>query len=300
MMNFITGKIGVKVSMIVNIFILVIISVGTYVLITKQSNSLEAELLSRGQIQSVVGAKMIGQLIEEAIDNGVFTVADGFDTSYEKIGDFDPPKFHTKYDFYLDKAILALEDEFLDDQSIVFAVAVDINGYLPTHNTRYQQPITGDPVKDRVGNRTKRIFNDPVGIEAARNTTKGFLQTYKRETGETMWDVSSPIYVKGKHWGGFRIGLSLQAIDSAKSELKHTLFGIMATILVLSLSLIFIIVNHFLAPVKKLSNIANNIAGGKQLEEEITVTSKDEIGELQGALDRLRMSMVIALRRTKK
>jgi HAMP domain-containing protein len=300
MMNFITGRIGVKVSVIVNVFIFLIISVGTYVLINKQSKSLETELLSRGKIQSVVGAKMIGQIIEEAIDNGVFSVADGFDTNYEKISDFDPPKFHTKYDFYMDKAILALEDEFLDDPSIVFAVAVDVNGYLPTHNTRYQQPITGDQAKDKVGNRTKRIFNDPVGIEAARNTGKGFLQVYKRDTGETMWDVSSPIYVKGKHWGGFRIGLSLGAIDAAKTELKHTLFGIMATILVLSLSLIFIIVNHYLAPVKALSNIANNIAGGKQLDEEIKVTNTDEFGELQGALDRLRTSMVIALRRSKK
>ena len=299
MMNFFTGRIGMKVSMIVNAFILLILSVGTYVLIAKQSASLEAELLNRGRIQSIVGAKMVGQILEEAIDNGVFSVTDGFDTHYEKIGDFDPPKFHTKYDFYMDKAILALEDEFLDDQSIVFAVAVDTNGYLPTHNTRFQQPITGDPAKDKSGNRTKRIFDDPVGIKAARNTEKGLLQVYNRDTGETMWDVSSPIFVKGKHWGGFRIGLSLVAIDDAKTHLRHTVFGIMATILALSLSLIFIIVNNFLTPIKTLSNTANNIAAGKQLDEEIVKTSNDEVGELQGALDRLRTSMVIALRRKK-
>lgn len=299
MMNFFTGRIGMKVSMIVNAFILIILSVGTYVLIAKQSRSLETELLNRGRIQSIVGAKMVGQILEEAIDNGVFSVTDGFDTHYEKIGDFDPPKFHTKYDFYMDKAILALEDEFLDDQSIVYAVAVDTNGYLPTHNTRFQQPITGDQAKDKTGNRTKRIFDDPVGIKAARNADKGLLQVYQRDTGETMWDVSSPIYVKGKHWGGFRIGLSLAAIDDAKTQLRHTVFGIMATILVLSLSLIFIIVNHFLAPIKTLSNTANSIAAGKQLDEEIVTTNNDEVGELQGALDRLRMSMVIALRRKK-
>jgi methyl-accepting chemotaxis protein len=32
------------------------------------------------------------------------------------------------------------------------------------------------------------------------------LQTYKRDTGEVMHDLSAPIYVNGKHWGGFRIG----------------------------------------------------------------------------------------------
>jgi len=266
----------------------------------KQSTKLEAELFSRGQIQSIVGAKMVGQIIEEAVDNGVFSDTDAFDRKYEQFGAFDPPKFHTKYDSYMDKAILSLQDEFLLDKSIVFAVTVDVNGYLPTHNTRYQQPLTGDPVKDKVGNRTKRIFNDPVGIQAAKNTTKGLLQVYKRDTGETMWDVSSPIYVQGKHWGGFRVGLSLVAIDAAKTELKLTLFGIMATILILSLALVYIIVNHFLSPIGTLSNRANEVAGGKNLEEEILTTSEDEIGEMQSSLERLRMSMVIALRRTKK
>ncbi len=300
MVNFITKKIAVKVTVIVNIFIFLIISLGTYVLMAKQGAKLEAELLNRGKIQAIIGAKMIGQIIEEAIDNGVFSVADAFDKNYEQIGNFEPPKYHTKYDAYLDKAILSLEDEFLLDQSIVFAVTVDENGYLPTHNTRYQQPITGDAAKDLVGNRTKRIFNDPVGLKAAKNTEKGFLQVYKRDTGVTMWDVSSPIYVKGKHWGGFRIGLSLTAIDAAKNDLKITLFAIMMTILILSLVLVFVIVKYFLAPIKILTQRANNVANGQNLEEEIEVTNTDEFGEMQKSLERLRMSMVIALRRNKK
>ncbi|MFZ4539178.1 hypothetical protein [Propionivibrio sp.] len=32
------------------------------------------------------------------------------------------------------------------------------------------------------------------------------LQTYRRDTGEIMHDISAPVYVKGLHWGGFRIG----------------------------------------------------------------------------------------------
>ena len=33
------------------------------------------------------------------------------------------------------------------------------------------------------------------------------LQTYKRDTGEILHDLSVPIMVNGRHWGGFRIGL---------------------------------------------------------------------------------------------
>ncbi len=299
MFKFITGKIGVKVSLIVNFFILIVMSAGTYFLVTQQSKSLERELLNRGKIQSIVGAKMIGQIMEEAVDNGVFSVKDAFDTEYELIGNFDPPKYHTKYDFYLDKAILGLQDEFLLDSSIVFAVAVDKNGYLPTHNTRYQKPITGNPEVDKVGNRTKRVFNDPVGLKAAQNSEKGLLQVYHRDTGVTMWDVSSPIFVKGKHWGGFRIGLSLEVINEAKQKLMTTLITMMAGILFLSLVLTFISVNRSLSPLNKLTNAAINLASGKNLKEEIKVTRKDEIGKLQETLDRLRLSMIIALKRRK-
>ncbi|BCL62766.1 hypothetical protein DGMP_34590 [Desulfomarina profundi] len=297
MFNFITSRIGLKVSLKVNCIILIVMSVGTYFLISQQSQSLEQELLNRGKIQSIVGAKMIGQIIEEAIDNGVLTVKDAFDTNYEIIGDFDPPKYHTKYDFYLDKAILGLEDEFLQDSSIVFAVAVDKNGYLPTHNTRFQKPITGDREKDKIGNRTKRVFNDPVGLKAARNTTKGFLQVYHRDTGEVMWDVSSPIYVKGKHWGGFRIGLSLEAISAAQKKLMKTMVSIMGGILLLSLVLTFLTVNSSLAPLNTLTLIATDLANGENLEREISITRNDEIGRLQETLERLRMSMMIIFKR---
>ncbi|MGH8806348.1 MAG: methyl-accepting chemotaxis protein, partial [Noviherbaspirillum sp.] len=59
---------------------------------------------------------------------------------------------------------------------------------------------------DLVSNRTKRIFNDRTGARCGSNTKPFLLQTYKRDTGEVMHDLSVPIYVNGKHWGGFRIG----------------------------------------------------------------------------------------------
>jgi methyl-accepting chemotaxis protein len=41
---------------------------------------------------------------------------------------------------------------------------------------------------------------------AAVTSNLFLLQTYRRDTGELMHDISAPIYVKGRHWGGFRIG----------------------------------------------------------------------------------------------
>jgi methyl-accepting chemotaxis protein len=41
---------------------------------------------------------------------------------------------------------------------------------------------------------------------AVATSSRFLLQTYRRDTGELMHDISAPIYVKGRHWGGFRIG----------------------------------------------------------------------------------------------
>jgi len=290
------NKLGVKVAVMVNVVLLVVLALGATYIIRQQSHSLEQQLLERGSIESIVGAKLVGKILEEAIDNGVFGVNDAFDTAYVEIPGFNPPKYHTKYDFYLDKALLAMEDEFLKDESIVYAVAVDHNGYLPTHNTRYQQPISGDQQKDLVGNRTKRIFNDPVGLQAARNEQQAFRQVYNRDTGETMWDLSTPIIVKGKHWGGFRIGFSLEKTRVAQAHLQVTLLLTMAAVLVVSILSVFLVVNQSLKPLGHFTRVASELADGK-VDQKIVSKSQDEIGKLADVLERLRVSIKVAMDR---
>ena len=89
---------------------------------------------------------------------------------------------------------------------LAYAGAVDNNGYFPTHNRKFSQPLTGDYDRDLANNRTKRIFGDRTGSRCGSNTDAFLLQTYKRDTGEVMHDLSVPIRVNGRHWGGFRIG----------------------------------------------------------------------------------------------
>ncbi len=77
---------------------------------------------------------------------------------------------------------------------------------MPTHNKRFSLPLTGDYDKDFVGNRSKRVFDDPVGKQCGKHEMPFLIQTYRRDTGEIMHDISAPVYVNGRHWGGFRIG----------------------------------------------------------------------------------------------
>jgi len=279
-------KLSIKIAAILIMVMVVIMAIFTVYFVKSRSDSMEAELLSKGRIEAMTGAKMMEQLLEEQIGNNRFTVEDIFDTNYVPIPNTDPQKYTTKYDAYLDKTIREIQDEYLKDEQVVFAVLVDRNGYLPTHNSKYTLPLTGDKEKDKLGNRTKRLFNDPVGIAAAKNQQELLKQVYARDTGEKMWDISAPVYVKGKHWGGFRIGFSMDKTEKKIAELKVQIIGSMLIMLLISSVTIFVVVRRYTQPLLRLTQVARRIADGN-LDEEVPVESQDEIGTLAEAFNKM-------------
>ena len=152
-------------------------------------------------------ARQVGRLFDEAVDRGRISVDDLFDKNYAQIPNTRPPKFRTRFDALTDTLLPPLQEPLVERyREIAYAISCDTGGYVPTHNNRFCQPLTGNEEKDLLGNRTKRVFSDPVGKRCGSHEQPTLLQTYRRDTGEIMHDISAPIYVKGRHWGGFRIG----------------------------------------------------------------------------------------------
>ena len=119
----------------------------------------------------------------------------------------DPPKFNTDWDRLSDRDIQGLEEAALARSgAIVYVVLTDLNGYVPTHNTRYSQTLTGNVAVDWTGNRTKRIFNNHVEIAASRSSAPFIFQTYQRDNGEKLQDVGVPVMVRGRQFGAVRLG----------------------------------------------------------------------------------------------
>ena len=164
---------------------------------------------SHDQIRAVAqqAAAEVGKLFEDAIASGQISEAALFDRNYKPIPNTNPPKYTTAFDAFTDRVLPAVQERFLESMpQLAYAGAVDNNGYFPTHNRRFSKPLTGNYEVDLVNNRTKRIFNDATGARCGSHTKPFLLQTYKRDTGEVMHDLSVPIYVKGRHWGAFRVG----------------------------------------------------------------------------------------------
>jgi len=152
-------------------------------------------------------ATKVAKRFEKAIAEGLINESALFNFTYTPVPNSNPEKFTTSFDSFTDRVLPDIQEPILQQHSfIVYAGAVDKNGYFPTHNKKFSHPLTGDLEVDIAKSRTKRIFNDYTGARCGSNTSSFLLQTYKRDTGEVMHDLSAPIMVNGKHWGGFRIG----------------------------------------------------------------------------------------------
>ncbi|MPZ08901.1 MAG: methyl-accepting chemotaxis protein [Kiloniellaceae bacterium] len=147
---------------------------------------------------------------EKALKDGRLTQAQLFDRDYKPIPGTDPQQLMAGCTPLTDDVLPPIQEPVLAfDERVVFCASVDVNGYLPTHNLKFGQPQGSDPVWNAANCRNRRVFNDRVGLAAGQNTESFLLQTYRRDMGGgnfvMMKDVSAPIVVAGKHWGGVRL-----------------------------------------------------------------------------------------------
>ena len=57
-------------------------------------------------------------------------------------------------------------------------------------------------------------FEGVAELRGAKNTEPLLLQTFMRDTGEILCDMSMPIMVGGRLWGNVRVGMPAEALLS--------------------------------------------------------------------------------------
>jgi len=237
-------RMNVKQKMAVILSISLLLCLGSYLIIKNIFESIEQQLLDKCRIEAQIGAKSISKMMKLMISANILRENDLFDTNYVEIPGSIPKRYRTKYDEILDKNIQVYQDQYLMlDKDLVYSLIVDRNGYAPTHNTTYSQPPTNDVAFNMKYSRSKRKFDDAVGLKAAQFAGTGTIeQFYPRDTGEYIWDIASPVIVAGKHWGAFRVGVSLKRIDDLKNNMLLIIVMTIFIIVSLTLLMLFLII----------------------------------------------------------
>ena len=172
--------------------------------------------IGRGEVEELIqkaaGYRDIVQAkITEIASRGINV----FDQNYRPVPNTNPQKFAVSYNDVFDRELQPLFDKGLDlFPGSIYVLALDTNGYISTHHSKNQKPLTGNYEVDLVNSREKRHYaSSPMEIRRAKNTTPFLLQTYSRDTGEILNDLTQPIIVNGRHWGAFIMGIKPELLS---------------------------------------------------------------------------------------
>jgi len=172
-------------------------------------------LIGRGNFERIlVMARGFRDQTQAAMEEMVKRGINVMDRNYIPIPDTNPTKYHTAYDREFDKAFQqAFDDQRAAIKGAIYSLLVDYNGLVPTHHGNVSEEPTGDYEYDLIHSRQKRIFfNTPSEQRRGRNTTPFLLQTYARDTGEVVSELSLPVYIKGQLWGAYITGLNPEVL----------------------------------------------------------------------------------------
>ena len=124
----------------------------------------------------------------------------------------EPQQFMAPFTDLLDRVLPPIQEPVLaSDRRIQFCAAINVAGYLPTHNAEYSEPQRpGEVAWNAMHSRNRRVFADRSGLAAARSTRDFLIQAYNRDLGDgrliRLKEVDAPLIVSGRHWGAVRIG----------------------------------------------------------------------------------------------
>ncbi len=156
-------------------------------------------------------AESVSAMFCEAIRTGAIDIGDLFDEAYAPVTGTDPQQHTTRFVAFAERALPALQEPLLQlSSAVVFCAAVDRNGYLPVRSVNLAQTSVDCRVSGDQSSGNRRLLDDHVGLAAGRNDRRFLLQTYCRDLADghrvLMKDLSAPIRVDGRLWGGLRLG----------------------------------------------------------------------------------------------
>lgn len=160
-------------------------------------------------------ATEIVTVVDRELTTGKLTMPALFDVDYRPIAGTDPVQFETQFLRSFESILPPILERALEaDSQLVFALAIDRNGYIPVHNRKFSQPQRpGERAWNIANCRNRRIFDDRAGLLAARVIGSSLIQTYNRDMGNgtsvQMKEVDAPLRIRNQHWGGVRMAYRL-------------------------------------------------------------------------------------------
>lgn len=163
------------------------------------NDELERFISNRLELRDLIQSRM-----QVLFDAGVNL----FDTDYREVPGTKPHKFKLSYIDDLRRELQPIIDASMQGwDGVVYSIPINSEGYNPVHHSHVSEPPTGDAEHDLLKSRHERFyFSNRTERQRCKNEDRVLLQTYARDTGEILNDLSLPIHIGGRHWGALITG----------------------------------------------------------------------------------------------
>lgn len=282
-----------------------------------QAGEIEDLAVQNGKVAALSGARAYSAILEIGVATGELKLPDLLHPAYVEIQypgiEVDNPRFHTPFDAYTDShGIQGIQDAILASSTdFRYASGIDRNGYVPTPITIQSEPPTGDPAHDKVHSLAKMKYNGEQLTAAnfiGSRAQPTLVLPYTRPTGENVLDVAATIFVQGRPFGAFRVGVLRDRIAARQAAIRDRIatrqhdrtIDLVVAFSALALALsafILVAIRRSMRPLGDLARRADDISMGSDIGTAIRSDRRDEIGEVTRAVNRLRASMAAAMSR---
>lgn len=144
---------------------------------------------------------------------------------------------------------------------------------------------------------SEAVFSRKVRIGSDRDIECQKAAAGESGSGRSIDYRNKAVLAVWRYLPTFRLGMVVKMdtseVFTSARDLRNTLIKIAALILIFTVLAAFIIANSVASPIRGLTRIAGEIAGGN-LEARVTVKAKDEIGKLAVSFNRMTDSLVEA------
>jgi signal transduction histidine kinase/HAMP domain-containing protein len=161
-------------------------------------------------------------------------------------------------------------DEIKKSSQVAYLIIMDTTGRIMVHSDREQEG---------------KVLDSPPDIRAAR-AERSVEQRYRGEESEPLYEIALPIDFASKKWGVARVGFSLVGLNRELAQAARNI-GLLMMGAVLSAIMVVVLVGKKIThPVRQLISSIASISRG-DLSQRARVKSRDEMGEIAGALNRM-------------
>lgn len=175
-----------------------------------------------------------------------------------------------------------LVESLAKSENIVYALIIDKNLKAVAHSNL-----------DSIGKQLSDTGSKSAALDEKVYTGSYFYDT---ENVEVM-DVLIPLYDNGKHIGAVNIGISMKNLKAGITDMmKKSILMAIISFIVMGI-LITLVINAIIKPLNLLKESAEEVSDG-DLTKEIPIKSKDEIGLLTNAFNKMTKSLKDIIRAT--